>query len=184
MPGLPAFATCRATFADGRLSYWGDLLALIRDFPLFGTGFGSFLDSYAGYQTIFQTELVVDHAHNEYFELLVEAGLTGLVLAAWAVVVIVRDSWKAYGRRRTRFATSLYLGALAGLCALLLHNLTEFNLHVGANGLYFAFLAALLVALAATSSQGRGRSELPQIQRQKLRLVVPASPSSCSAPWR
>jgi len=159
---------------DGRLSYWGDVLALIRDFPLFGTGFGSFLDSYAGYQSHFQSNLSVDHAHNEYFELLVEAGLTGLLLVAWVVVVIVRDSWQAFGRRRTRYATSLYLGALVGLCALLLHNLTEFNLHVGANGLYFAFMAALLVALASTSSQGRGRSELPPVRREKLRLVVPA----------
>ncbi len=159
--------------SDGRLSYWADCLALFKDFPLFGSGFGSFIDSYAGYQTLFQSQSVVDHAHNDYVELLAEAGLTGLILAAWAALQVLRDSWQAFGRRRSRFACSLYLGALVGICALLLHSVTEFNLHIGANALYFAFLAALLVALSATSSQGRKRSELPQLKRQNIRLLMP-----------
>jgi tetratricopeptide (TPR) repeat protein len=96
----------------------------------------------------------------------------GLVLACWAVVKVLRDSLKAFGRRRSRFATSLYLGALSGLCALLLHNMTSFNLHIGANALYFAFLAALLVALSSTRSQLRHRSELPQVKGQHLKGVV------------
>lgn len=157
--------------ADWRLIYWRDCLALFRDFPIFGTGLGSFIDSYPAYQSLFQGELVVDHAHNDYVELCAEAGLAGLLLAGWASWAVVKESWQAFGRRRTPFAISIYLGSLAGICTLLLHSLTDFNLHIGANGLYFAFLAALLVSSATTSS--RHSSELAKATRRGTRVAVP-----------
>ncbi len=158
--------------ADGRLSFWRDCFALFRDFPLFGTGFGSFVDSYGGYQSIFMHEKTVVHAHNEYFELFTEAGLIGLSLSVWAAFLVLRDSWKAFGHRRSRFTTSLFWGCLSGLLGLLLHNLTEFNLHIGSNALYFTFFVALLVSLASTSSRKENSSELPQIGYRPIRLLL------------
>ncbi len=172
-----AFARIRnlqGDIADARLVFWRDILTLVKDFPLFGTGFGSFVDSYGGYQTIFMGErIAVFHAHNDYLELAAEGGLTGLLLAVWAAWCVLRQSWKAFGRRRKPFAITLYLGCLAGISALLLHSLTDFNLHIGANGLYFTFLVALLVAAASTSSRSGSHSELPKVSRGRVSLALP-----------
>ncbi|GAG56979.1 unnamed protein product, partial [marine sediment metagenome] len=152
-PIFDAFARIRnlqGEISDGRLSYWQDCLALWRDFPVLGSGFGSFIDSYAGYQTIFQGEHVVDHAHNDYVELLTDAGLSGVLLALWVVFSMLRGTLPGLRRRRKAFSVLLYFGSLTGLSALLLHSLTDFNLHIGANSLYFAFLGSLLVSAATT----------------------------------
>ncbi len=175
-PIFDAFARIRnlhGEISDGRLSYWQDCLALWRDYPVLGSGFGSFIDSYAGYQTIFQGELVVDHAHNDYLELLTDAGLSGVLLAFWVVLSVLRGSFAGFRRRRKAFAVLLYFGSLTGLAALLLHSLTDFNLHIGANSLYFAFLASLLVSAATTSSQNGGSTELPVLPRLWLRSLLP-----------
>ncbi len=158
---------------DGRLVFWRDCLPLFGDFPLLGTGFGSFIDSYPAYQSIDVGASVVDHAHNEYIELFAEGGLAGLLLALWALWSVLRGSWKAFARRRDLFSVSLYLGSLAGCCALLLHSLTEFNLHIGANGLYFAFMVALLVSCAFSTARRGVSSELAQLNRRHVRYLVP-----------
>ncbi|WP_432822914.1 O-antigen ligase family protein [Trichloromonas sp.] len=174
-PIFAAFARMRnlqGEISDGRLTYWADCFALFRDFPLFGTGFGSFIDSYAPYQSIYHGELVVNRAHNDYVELLADGGGIAVALAGWAALQVGRASWKAFGRRRRAFSVYLFLGAGAGLCAILLHSLTDYNLHIGANGIHFAFLCSLLVSAAHTTSQrNRSGSELPPLTR---RLNAPA----------
>ena len=68
-PIFDTFARIRnlqGEISDGRLSYWQDCLALWRDFPVLGSGFGSFIDSYAGYQSIFQGERVVDEVDDSF----------------------------------------------------------------------------------------------------------------------
>jgi O-antigen ligase len=175
-PIFDAFARIRnlqGEISDGRLSYWQDCLVLWRDFPVLGSGFGSFIDSYAGYQTLFQGEHVVDHAHNDYVELLTDAGLSGVLLALWVVFSMLRGTLPGLRRRRKAFSVLLYFGSLTGLSALLLHSLTDFNLHIGANSLYFAFLGSLLVSAATTSSQHGGSSELPVLPSSWLRGLVP-----------
>ncbi|HEX7502402.1 MAG TPA: O-antigen ligase family protein, partial [Acidobacteriota bacterium] len=56
----------------GRIDYWANTLAISRDFPLFGTGLGTFKYAYFLYG---KEAGFVSHAHNEYVESLSEMGI-------------------------------------------------------------------------------------------------------------
>lgn len=130
---------------DARLTLWQDSLSIIRDYPLFGSGFGTFQDIYPRYSTLADT-LIYDHAHNDYLELLTDGGLLGFTLAAWFMIAVLGHGWKMVRARRDRYAILVGIGAISGLAAMLMHSSTDFNMHNGAVGMYFFFLCGLLVS--------------------------------------
>jgi hypothetical protein len=82
-------------------------------------------------------------AHNDYLQFAAENGIVaGVCLAAAGIwlVVIVAARWR---RRRYNFARGVGLGALLGIVAILIHGLTDFNLQITANAIYFVGLCAL-----------------------------------------
>lgn len=149
---------------DDRLLIWKDTFRIIADFPLTGTGFGSFAAVFPGYKTL-ADELFYDHAHNDLLELLAEGGAIGFLLAACFVGTALRNGWRQIFLRHDRLAALTAIGAFSGLAGLLFFSLTDFNLHNWANGLYFFFLCALLAAA------GRAR----QHHRRPLETAAAAS---------
>ncbi len=138
---------------DDRLLIWQDTLHLIKDFPLTGSGFGTFADVFPLYKS-FSDTLYYDHAHNDYLELLSTGGLVGFCLAGCFVLRVLGESlWQGW-RRRSKQAFLITVAGLSGLGGILAHSLTDFNLHNGANGLYFFFLCGLVVAASHTRPQG------------------------------
>ena len=119
---------------------------MIRDYIVLGSGFGTFLDVYPSYKTI-AGDLIFDHAHNDYLEMLSDGGVVGFLLAAWFCAAVLLHGIKKIRMRRDRFAVLLGIGAFTGICAALMHIVVDFNLHNGAVGLYFFFLCGLLVAI-------------------------------------
>lgn len=148
-------------FYELRFDYWQDTLYLIRDFWLTGAGFGSFADVYPAYRTIAGT-LMLDHAHNDYLELMVEGGLIGFLLVGWFWVAFFWANLRTIRQRRDRYSLYLFWAAAAGITAFMLHGFTDFSSHLGANGLYLFALAGLAVAAAHTRMRPGGPpSRLP-----------------------
>ena len=133
---------------ESRIPRWKDSLEITRDYPVTGTGFGTFADAYKGYQ-ISEVGKVVTHAHNDYIELAIEGGLIAVGLVTWFVISIF-GTYRRFLKRRDSYCIYLYLGGLAGLASILFHSITDFNLHIGANGLYFFLICALCVSAAHT----------------------------------
>lgn len=154
---------------DERLIYWQDSVELMRRFPLTGTGFGSFLDVYPSVKTA-KTNMIVDHAHNDYVELATDGGLISLLLVAGFYGMVLRRVLPAWRRRQSRRSSFLVLGSLTGLVAIGLHSLTDFNLHIGANALYLFWLLALAVAASHNRSRGTTPSELPRATLRRTLL--------------
>lgn len=133
----------------GRFIIWEDSWPIIKDFWLTGSGFGSFITIFPLYRT-FPGEEIYDHAHNDYVELLTDGGIVGFLLVAWFVVEVVRHGLRMLRRRRDRYAVLLSIAALTGIFALLIHSISDFNMHNGAVGLYFFFICGLLVSAGHT----------------------------------
>jgi O-antigen ligase len=132
---------------EQRLVAWQGTLSAIRDFSLFGSGLGTFQHLFKVYQPD-GLALYWDHAHNDYLELLLEAGIIGTLLAAafflFLFRIIVRVEWR--GR-------DIYLGAgfLASITTMALHSIVDFNLHIPSNAILFS----LILGLAAAFSRGK-----------------------------
>lgn len=145
--------------ADIRLNLWEDSLEIVKDFFLTGTGFGTFMDIYPAYSSL-SVDFILDHAHNDYIELLTDGGIPGFMLAGWFVLAVLRQGWQRIRARRERYAVLLAIAAFTGLVSLLFHGMTDFNMHNGANGLYFFFLCGLLVSAGNTRIYYRTRPTL------------------------
>ncbi|MEW6052666.1 MAG: O-antigen ligase family protein [Nitrospirota bacterium] len=150
-----------------RVEIWKDSMNIIRDFPLFGTGFGSFVNIYPKYRTI-TGDRVADHAHNDYLEILSDGGFVAFALCLWFVLVLTYKAFRNFLRRREIYSIYLFIAAVSGLLSILMHSITDFNLHIGANGLYFFFLSGVAVSAAST----RMRSGLNDSYLKKKKLPL------------
>ncbi len=130
-----------------RLPIWRDTLALIRDYPVLGTGLGTYRWASLHYQTQW-FEFVFDHAHNDYLEFAADIGIPATVLlfgSLWVLVVNVARRALVLERTKEKILAAGCAGALA---ALLTHSLTDFNLQIPANALIFAWIAGTAAALS------------------------------------
>ena len=109
---------------------------------MFGTGQGTFLYVYP----MFDKERIsglVEHSHNDYVEILSENGLISggsLILLVFGTLGYAAICW---GRGGDYFVRVIGLGCLLGAVAILLHSVTDFNLHIPANVIYFVTIYAL-----------------------------------------
>ncbi|MBU0943580.1 MAG: O-antigen ligase family protein [Proteobacteria bacterium] len=144
---------------EGRLMIWQDCAPLIRDFLFTGSGFGTFLQVYPKYSSL-PTTAIIDHAHNDYIELITNGGLIGFLLAAWFVITILGHGLRRLSTRREHYSILLIIGGITAIVSLLLHSVTDFNMHNGANGLYFFFLCGILVSAGNTRLRYRTQPTL------------------------
>jgi O-antigen ligase len=127
---------------EGRPVIFKNTLKLFKAYPLFGTGPGTFVYAYTKYEK-FYVRGITDHAHNDYLELLAESGLLGggcLILLAFAALGYLFWWWT---KRSDYFVRGVGLGCMAGIAAILIHSLTDFNLRIPANAVYFITLYTL-----------------------------------------
>jgi O-antigen ligase len=129
-----------------------------REFWPFGSGLGSFASVFPAFQPI-GVHGFVEHAHNDYVQLLMECGLLAVVLGAFALVLIARQVASLGLRARSMGLNSaelLQASCGLGLLAVLLHSWVDFNLRIPANAILAAFLlGAFLRPLAKPASPRR-----------------------------
>jgi O-antigen ligase len=128
--------------AESRRTFYANTLELIGDFPLAGTGKGTYVNAYPMYEKI-DDRLSLSFAHNDYLEFAAENGVLAggvLVVAAIGLAVWLAARWR---RRRGSFAKGIGLGAVLGVAVILIHGFTDFNLQIPANAVYFVALAML-----------------------------------------
>ncbi len=142
--------TAQGVVYEARLDFWKDSSNIIRDFKLTGSGLGTFIHIYPPYKSLID-DLTLTHAHNDYIELLVEGGIISFSLITAFLVTWFRKTYKGFLRRRDAFSIYLYMGSLTAITAILIHSFTDFNMHIGANGLWFFFVAGLGVSFANTN---------------------------------
>jgi len=74
---------------DSRWKHWSDSINAVYDFPLFGTGYGTYQFAYLPYQT----HPIISHvrfynADNQFLEWFVEGGLTGISLILLSILLV------------------------------------------------------------------------------------------------
>jgi len=143
----------------GRAHFWAVTLDIIKAHPYIGTGLGAFGVIYTRYDTrngLYRLE----QAHNDYLQVLSDAGILGGVLGLSFVVLLF---YKAISRAKSRddFRRGVALAALSGCFAVLVHSFFDFTLHTTSNALLFLVLAAI------ATIDGRVEDAPPQRKRRR-----------------
>jgi len=139
-----------------RAAMFQDTWRLFLDHPLLGTGLGTFEMVFPPYDSLYDGK-IVNHAHNDYVEALAETGIVGGLCCAWFVGFVLLNSLKGWAELGTSFGSALNLSGLIACSGILVHSLTDFNLHIPANALLFlasAHLAVVRLEPAAPSTPG------------------------------
>jgi tetratricopeptide (TPR) repeat protein len=165
----------REDLQGGRLALWARTLPLVRDFPVWGTGYGTFRylePLHAAGAADAEVEYVF--AHNDYLEALVEGGLVRLIPSLVAVGLVCRLGYRAVRRQEGRSTEGLALGAFLGFATVAIHSVAEFGLHIPAIALLATVLCAHLCALGQSEGPpdaGHGPTEAGDSGEYVFRLV-------------
>ncbi len=135
MQSLEVTVGKRATM---RLDAWH----IFRDHPWSGTGLGTLPLVFPAYESLYDGK-IVNHAHNDYLEMLADTGVAGALCCAWFLGALFFVSLKQLLVTDNSFAAALHLSGLVACCGFLVHSFVDFNLHIPGNALLF-FLVALL----------------------------------------
>lgn len=146
------------TFAAGKVDFntravmWDSAVRMWRDHVWFGVGPGHYDLRFRVYRPT-SVQLQPERAHNEYLNVLADWGVIGAALVAVTLGLLtvgVIKVWPHVQKGDRAFASNasdkfaFVLGAVAGLIALLLHSVVDFNLQIPANAIVAATLMALL----------------------------------------
>ena len=118
-------------------------LKMAKDFPVFGTGLGTFQYLYPKYDTLEEEKSFYDHAHNDYVELLSDSGLIGLLIVLGGIVVFFSKIMPIWWRGSDPYAKGVTLGGVCGVIAIICNSFADFNLHIPANALFLSFILGL-----------------------------------------
>ena len=129
--------------AGGRLDAWSDTVEIIRDFPAFGSGVGTYGQAMLLYQTGGR-DVMYAHAHNDYLQIVAEGGLLvalPALVALGVVVVVVRRRLSSGDDDPLTYWVRV--GAVAGLAGIAAQSVVEFSLQMPGNRVMFVLLLAL-----------------------------------------
>jgi O-antigen ligase len=132
--------------ADSRLTIFSATLEGIGSFFPLGSGPGTYPEVFPAFQPIEIGRWFINHAHNDYLEWLFEGGLFAALLILLLLGIYAHHWTRVWARTKwTRFQF-VQVGSGIGIFLMLLHTLVDYNLHIPANIVYFAFFAAVFFA--------------------------------------
>jgi O-antigen ligase len=132
-----------------RMQIWRSTISMIWAHWLTGTGPGTYSLAFVQFQPPAFGTVRVMRAHNDYLHFTAELGLMLPVLLLWMGAALYRHGLRRMKSSSSRLDKAATLGSLAGITAILVHSISDFNLHVPANALLFT----ALTAFAARSSR-------------------------------
>lgn len=141
-----------ASWAD-RLAVYRGMPQLMADCPWLGCGLGSFRESFPRVQPD-ELASAWRHAHSDWLELVVTAGLVGVVLVGMGLFALVRRLFDRLGAGLRSEDRAAPLAALGALVTVGLHELVDFGLTMPASSVALA----VLCGAAAAAHGGRRRS--------------------------
>ena len=127
---------------DIRAELWRETAPLIRDYPLFGCGLGTYESAFLRYKLVAPMN-TADFAHNDYLQVLAELGIFGFAAGLFFVMRIFLGAGREALRSESIDERCLAAACVAAMSAMLLHSFVDFNMYVPANAMVFAWIAGI-----------------------------------------
>ena len=165
-------------FEQGRLPNWMDALRAVPQFPVAGSGLGTYPFVYERYQERFLPDAIHRHAENQFIQAVVEGGLIALGLLI-AVILLTAAAIVRLYRKGGAVNTALAIAGTFGLASQLVGGLFDFGLYIPSNTLLMAALSGIVIGRAALLSvwpaEALDAMDRPHLGREYV--VTGSSPS-------
>jgi O-antigen ligase len=141
-----------------RSAIWTDSWSVFRASPFLGAGFGAFQTVYPLHGRSDGSQIVAQ-SHNDYLQVLADCGIVGAAIAVVFIALLFRATARGV-RSSDPLVAAIAAGSGAGIFAILVHSLFDFNLQLPSNALLFLLLCAVVsgaCTLASERSSTRGR---------------------------
>jgi len=135
-----------SSLEDSRFSFWPDVLYAIEKFSWFGSGAGTFDNVYRSIEQLVRVSpSYLNHAHNDYLEIVLELGIFGALLIIGFLVFMVLSGIRILNEDGLRAGNAL---AYAGFCAIVLilvHSIVDYPLRTPLLSIVFGSCCGLLI---------------------------------------
>jgi O-antigen ligase len=170
---LTRFAETAASqdITSNRTQIWNVTISVIKANLPFGAGLAAFPQAYTQRDTLSGLELV-EQAHNDYLQILADAGIVGLMIGGVFLVLFFREGIRG-SRRHNTFRRGIAVGAFAGCTAILIHSLFDFVLHTTAISVMFLTLMAMMIAADRQYEDDITEFDEPRTKRRRSASVTP-----------
>jgi O-antigen ligase len=153
---------------DWRLTLWRDSWPAAKDFWLTGSGLNTYADLMLAYA---RTDITAhpNTAHNDYLQLAIEGGLLVGIPALLVATTMAREIVRRLRQPQDEMTWWIRVGATAGICGILIQELTEFSLQIP--GVAILFVTCIAIAIHEPASRVT-RKDLPSRRVEQQRLVT------------
>jgi O-antigen ligase len=138
---------------SARAAVWGATVNIIQDYPLLGSGPGTFSTVFTQHQPAGYDRRYL-MAHNDYLQFSSELGFLLVPIVVWMLIALYRRGFKKL-QNPSRLVRGVTIGAMSAITAILIHSVVDFNLHIPSNAILCTVLAALVVSPIPTPHKPR-----------------------------
>ena len=128
--------------ASNRINIWKGAVAMIKDEPIFGYGYGTFPYIIGNYAP----NLPSIDAHNTYLIVAAEMGIPALLIFLLIIFIMIKNARWLYLKSKDKFVRAFALGMLGCLFGLVMVNMFGSRLNSEEVGAYFWIYAGLIMA--------------------------------------
>ena len=133
-----------------------DGLRMFAKRPILGWGLGTFAHAYPEFRS-FYTTFLINEAHDDYLQLLVETGIVGFAIMLWYLITFYRNALTKLKNWPNDINGAIALASVMACTGILVHSFVDFNLQVNSNAAFFYVLCALGAAPQTVESRQRVR---------------------------
>ena len=156
--GLDAVISRFFTTSEGlesRWMIWVNTFGIFKDFPLLGSGLGTFTEVFSMYRS-FHVVGLHTHAENDFLQLASEVGVVGVgVLFVLFMFLFYKGVAGIRSLRHGEPQRYIGIGGLVGILALMFHSIVERNIQVPANAFLYTVMWTITLRIALDSGSKR-----------------------------
>ncbi|MFB0518079.1 MAG: O-antigen ligase family protein [Acidobacteriota bacterium] len=141
---------------ETRPKIWKDSLYYFKDFPIFGSGLGTFENAFPKYKS-FSPRSIYLYAHNDYLQAIAECGALGFVIILWGIITFFRTIFQHVKK------DPMSLCLVTSVVAIAIHSLFDFNLHIPANAAIFSIIIGFIFGWKYARGYGKAAVDEKQL---------------------
>ena len=154
---------------EARLRYLDNTVQLFGDYAATGLGAGNFQHAFLKFHERGFEGIIIDYAHNDWAQLLLETGIAGLLILLACLAWFLFRTGRLWLQRQNSFSVCMGAAMYTAMAALAVHSFFDFNLHRPANVLLLAAVLAIGIASLRLEGGHKTAEAAPSVRILPLR---------------